>query len=401
MKRMALILMALIVPLGGVRAAPDECHVVLFGDSTVITGYLPGDQRIQAYLQAMLAKAYPGQKVRVSNVAQGGDYIGKFLLSGRYQREVLSRFDKIDIAVIRYGQNDWKHMYPAAYEKWLNQFYDTLEADYPGVVVIPEAGMFFYPKYMAGANRRAELYWKVVAAVARKRGYGFSDVYDAMRRETEAGNWDLRVRRDQTRDKSKDHLHKGERGWFSNGHPNGAGNLVAAKTEFAVIRKLFPKALPTANGRRKGDGKASVHTRRVVRPEVQTLYTSRGPAASDEKGRFVKVIDHPIYPRGTFQSTCKVKAPAGKKAGGTLTVIGEKRPSGRRYVLSPAQDGLQPAWVYVEAYAPHMREVKVEFAPGVEVRDLVVERLVWDRKFEDRVHRSHKRRREAAAKKKG
>ena len=399
MQRMVLTLMALLA--AATQAAPEECHVVLFGDSTVITGYLPKDQRIEAYLQAMLAKAYPGQKVRVSNVAQGGDYVGKFLLCGRYLREALSRFDKINIAIIRYGQNDWKHMYTANYEKWLNQFCDTLEADYPGVVIVPEAGMFFHPKYMPGANRRAEQYWKVVAAVAKRRGYGFSNAFDAMRRATEAGNWDLRVRRDLTHDTRKDALHKDEKRWFVNGHPNGAGNLVATKEEFAVIRKLFPKALPTTTGRRKGDGKASVHTRWVVRPEVRTLYASQGPSPSDEKGRFVKVIAHPMFPRGTFLSTCKVKAPAGGKAEGTLTVTGRDGKSRAAYVLGPARGGLQPARAYLEAYRPYMQEVRVEFNPGTEVRDLVIERLVWDPKFEARVHRSLTLRRARAAKKKG
>ncbi|HRU04795.1 MAG TPA: GDSL-type esterase/lipase family protein [Candidatus Brocadiia bacterium] len=360
-----------------VPALAGECHVVLFGDSTVITSYLPKDKRSNVFLQEMLAKAYPGQKVRVSNAGRDGDYIGQFLLGARYQREVLARFDQINIAIVRYGQNDWKRMSPEIFELWQEQLYNTLEADYPGVIIIPEAGMYFDPAHFGSdSNPRNNTYWDKTRAVAKRRGYGLCDVFEAMKRETAAGNWDLRIRGDgKTFDASKDAGRENDMNWFGNGHPNVAGAKVAAQTQFETIRKLFADKLPTDGGRRKGDGKASVHDKWVIQPAITVVAEEKGDLAVDKAaGRLAWKMNYAKGPRVTFRVSLQVQAP--DKARINFRVVA---PTGRDYplLLAPAAGGWIDATLYCEVYAPDMTGLEVNGTGVTAGRGLRVERLDW------------------------
>jgi len=362
-------------------ALAGECHVVLFGDSTVITSYLPKETRSNVFLEEMLAKAYPGQKVRVSNSGRDGDYIGQFLVSGRYVRDVLAPHDRINIAIIRYGQNDWKRMNPEKFEMWQEQLYNTLEADYPGIVIIPEAGMYFDPAHFGSdTNPRNNTYWDRTRAVAKKRGYGLCDVFEAMKRETAAGNWDLRIRGDgKTFDASKDAGREKDMKWFGNGHPNVAGAKVAAQTQFEAIRKLFPASLPTDGGQRKGDGKASVHDKWVIEPGIEVVAEQKDGLTVDKAGVLAWKTDYPKGPRATFRVTMQIQAPARDKARATFHVVA---PAGREYplVLTPAADGWTDATLYCEAFAPDMTGLEIK-AQGVSAaRGLRIDRLRWDGK---------------------
>ena len=46
-------------------------------------------------------------------------------------------------------------------------------------------------------NRRMNSVWAVVREVAREREYPLVEVYERKRKETQAGNWDQRIRHQQ------------------------------------------------------------------------------------------------------------------------------------------------------------------------------------------------------------
>jgi hypothetical protein len=62
--------------------------VVHFGDSTCITSYLPAGQRVEAVLNERLSAVYENEKIVSHNAAAGGDFVRRFLDSGRYKKAV-------------------------------------------------------------------------------------------------------------------------------------------------------------------------------------------------------------------------------------------------------------------------------------------------------------------------
>lgn len=238
---------------GGRGDRPPPIRIVLLGDSTVETRYLPKGQRLDVRLGVTLRTAYPGQAIQVANLAQAGEDIAGLLESGRYGR-LRSRLDGIDIIFVRYGQNDAKRVTPERFYRHLGLLVDLLEADYPGIHVLLETGLYFDPSHMAlPRNPRLIPYWNQTRRLARERGLALSHVYQAMARETAEGHWDLRVRSAPNGrvlvDGRQDGGHGGDLAWYSNGHPNAEGTRVACDEQLRVLQQRFPSRLPEG-GRR-------------------------------------------------------------------------------------------------------------------------------------------------------
>lgn len=251
--------------------SPADVVVVHFGDSTTITDYLEPEQRIDRVLNAKLAARYPQQRIVSHNAAVSGDTLRAFLaprhwLRGviprpsRYETEVVGRLPRIDLALVRYGQNDMKVLTPREFRQDLEVFCDRLARDYPGVHIVLETNTYMDPAH-GGRERdnvNNDVYWQVARDLARERGWPLVDVSARRRHEIEAGNWDFYIRSrklSQERygrlivDGSKDAEMAGEPGWFGNRHPNPNAVLVTADEELEVLAATWPDRLPRAGGR--------------------------------------------------------------------------------------------------------------------------------------------------------
>ena len=242
--------------------ARQEVVIVHFGDSTCITSYLPTEQRVDAVLNDRLSAVYKDQKIVNLNVAAGGDYIRRFLDEGRYKKVVKDKIPRIDIALIRYGHNDQKHCEPVECKRHLEEFCAVLEKDYPGIHIVLETNTWVDPEHHSGDqdaiirfNERMNSVWEVVRELASEREYPLVEIYERKTNETEAGNWDQRIRNQKLSmerfgrrilDGSKDEEMQDVPGWFVDNHPNANGVKIVADEEFKTITRLWPKGLPTA-----------------------------------------------------------------------------------------------------------------------------------------------------------
>ena len=242
--------------------ANDEVVIVHFGDSTCITSYLPSEQRVEAVLNKRLSGFSRHQTILSHNVATGGDFIRRFLDSGRYKKVVKEKIPHIDIALIRYGHNDQKHCEPLVFKTHLEEFCDRLLKDYPGIQLILETNTWVDPEHHSAdpessikLNARMNSVWEVVRHVARERKLPLVGIYERKRRETEAGNWDQRIRNQKLSVEkfgkrimggSKDDEVGSLPGWFYDNHPNANGVRIIADEEFKTITTLWQIRLPTA-----------------------------------------------------------------------------------------------------------------------------------------------------------
>ena len=90
---------------------------------------------------------------------------------------------------------------------------------------------------------------------ASTRNYPLVEIYERKKKDTEAGNWDQRIRNQKLSiDKygrrilggSKDSEMEDVPGWFIDNHPNANGVKIIAGEEFKTITRTWPKHLPTA-----------------------------------------------------------------------------------------------------------------------------------------------------------
>jgi hypothetical protein len=265
-RRLALgiFLAAAAVSLRATEATPDEVVVAHFGDSTCITSYLPEEQRIHALLNPRLAERYPKQRIVSRNVGLDGDWIRQFLDQGRYQRDVAEKIPRIDVALIRYGQNDWKKYRPevAPFKKDVQDLCDRLLADYPGIHLVLESNTYIDPAHGGDGwmNGHFGKIWGVAGEVARERGYPFVDIYARFQREIASGHWDLSLRNQSLSmerfkrvimDDSHDAEMKDAKNWFGDGHPNAAAVVMMADEEFSILTAAWPTELPRAAARTK------------------------------------------------------------------------------------------------------------------------------------------------------
>lgn len=235
-----------------VAADDTPAPLVLLGDSTVITSYLPEEQRPQTVLRELLAPTCTGQTVRVVNEADNGEFIARFLLNGAYEK-MRARLPEAGIFLLRFGINDQKWFSPEEFGAQLHLLIDLLQQNYPKAEIILETGIYVDKNhYRSDRNRILSPYWDITRKAAEARRLGLCDIYAAMEKETAGGNWDLRVRRaaadeprvlDASQDEGKDMA------WFSDIHPNAEGVRVASRAEAKILKSRYPEKLP-AGGRR-------------------------------------------------------------------------------------------------------------------------------------------------------
>ena len=254
-------------PAGGPAAgAPDAIVVAHFGDSTCSTDYLPPAIHIDRVLNARLAEHYPAQRIVNVNVCKSGDYVFRFLherpwwlfFRTRYERDVRGRVPHIDVALIRYGHNDRGRFTRDDFRRQLEELCDRLQHDYPGVHLVLETNSYIDPVHNASdrMNEEYDRVWEVVRGVARERRYPLVEVFARLRREVQAGNWDLCIRNDdlaqkrygrQIVDDSKDGEMAGTADWFRNPHPNFRAVTITADEEFRTLTAAWPDGLPKAS----------------------------------------------------------------------------------------------------------------------------------------------------------
>lgn len=242
-------------------SAQNLTRVALFGGSSSATTYLADADKHQSVLQRELIAAYPGQAIEVFNFADNGEFIGRYLTTGTYEKHRESMQGKgLDLAILRFGINDSKRFKTDEFAEQLKTFIKTLSADFPGVAVIIENGFYIdYPAhYSSDRNKALNPYWAVSKAVAEQLQLPFSDLYAFSEKETKAGNWDLRIRSQSTTaypkkkerflfDASLDAEYGHDPKWFTDVHPNPNGVRVAVKAEVGLIRTLFPEKLPSGH----------------------------------------------------------------------------------------------------------------------------------------------------------
>ncbi len=238
--------------------------ILLLGDS--LFDCHEGADRIEHRMQEKLKAARPGVAWEVVNLARGGMWIGPADATGvqgvaeplfasetaGWYFEVRRRCPAADAVIIEFSGNDGKVYSPEVFGQKLSALCDRVQKDYPGAKIILATGMYLDPDHSAsyylttyrvkdfrpGDSRNTYLhpYFEETRGLAKARGFGLADLCARIKAETEAGNWDLRIRADETVDASKDAEHAGDRHWFDNIHPNFRGLDVMAD---ALVRTLL------------------------------------------------------------------------------------------------------------------------------------------------------------------
>ena len=240
-------------------------RVVLFGGSSVRTSYLPEAAQHHHVLRGALCAAYPNQVVEVTNCADNGEFIARYLLTEKYEKHRVN-LPGIDLAILRFGANDQKRMDVAEYKTQVNFFVGLLEADFPGITIVMETGTYFdYPAHYAfDRNQILDPYWDVARQIARERGYLLADYNTVMRQKTAKGEWDFRVRQGLVIDNSQDAGKENDPNWFTDIHPNPAGTRLAVEEEVRCIRAAFPDALPCGRQRRERPARSGAEYSRLL-----------------------------------------------------------------------------------------------------------------------------------------
>lgn len=219
------------------------------GDCTVSCSYLMPHQRGEARLQEQLRTLYTDPGITVVNEGLDGESTEDFLR--RYER-TLARYPEVDIVMIRYGINDRKRYGVDGFRQQIITLCDRLERDRPHAHIVLETGIYVdYPNHYAfDRNSKLAPLYRMMRDLAGSRGYPLIDIYERMRKETEAGNWDLRARGYGTVDPEMpvlgpalDHVHGHDVRWFTNIHPNIRGVTVIVDEEVKALRQHFPESL--------------------------------------------------------------------------------------------------------------------------------------------------------------
>lgn len=78
-------------------------QIVMLGDCTLATSYLPLRLKNETRLAQALERRFPGEQLRITNEGLDGEAVSGFLR--RYTR-TMARYPEIDYLLIRYGVND-------------------------------------------------------------------------------------------------------------------------------------------------------------------------------------------------------------------------------------------------------------------------------------------------------
>lgn len=224
-------------------------RMLMIGDCTLATSYMPSRYKNERALTDRLRKLYPDDPCTVVNEGLDGESIGKFLK--RYER-TLRRYEPPDYVLVRYGVNDRREYGVDGFRAALAELCERLRSDLPRARILLETGVFVdYPAhYEFDRNTVLQPIYAAIHEAAQRYAMPVVDVYERMRRETEQGNWDLRVRGYGVVDEDipvlgagQDHLHEGDVRWWTNIHPNPAGIAVIADEEAQVLKRHWPDTL--------------------------------------------------------------------------------------------------------------------------------------------------------------
>ncbi len=224
-------------------------HILLLGDCTVATSYLPARLKPETRLAEALAAHYPHEPAHVSNEALDGEAVAGLLR--RYDR-TFARVMPPDYVLIRYGVADRRAYGIEEFRRKLRELVARIGKDFPHARILLETGIFVdYPAhYEFDRNAVLQPIYDVVRDLSRRLDLPLVDIYNRMRHETAQGNWDLRVRGYGVVDEDipvlgagQDHLHGHDVRWFTNIHPNPAGVAVIADEEARVIARYWPDGL--------------------------------------------------------------------------------------------------------------------------------------------------------------
>ncbi|HEX6288745.1 MAG TPA: SGNH/GDSL hydrolase family protein [Herpetosiphonaceae bacterium] len=224
-------------------------HILMIGDCTLATTYLPPRHKNEQALHAKLREHYPDDECAVTNEGMDGESIGKLLK--RYER-MMRRISAPDYVLIRYGVNDRKEYGVDGFRENLIRLCERLRADLPSARILLETGVYVdYPAhYEFDRNSVLQPIYTVIRELGQRYAMPVVDIYERMQRETEQGNWDLRVRGYGVVDEDipvlgpgQDHLHVGDVRWWTNIHPNPVGVAVIADEEVRVLKQHWPDTL--------------------------------------------------------------------------------------------------------------------------------------------------------------
>jgi hypothetical protein len=223
--------------------------MVMLGDCTLATSYLPLHLKNEARLKEALEHRYPQETFAIVNEGLDGESVAGFLK--RYHR-TFARHPDPDYVFIRYGVQDRRKYGLDGFRARLHEICDRLLRDFPGVRIVLETGIFVdYPAhYEFDRNTVLQPLYAIIREAGARYGVPVIDIYERMKRETEQGNWDLRVRGYGVVDEEipvlgagQDHLHGHDVRWFTNIHPNPTGVAVIADEEARVLAERWPVTL--------------------------------------------------------------------------------------------------------------------------------------------------------------
>ena len=223
--------------------------ILMLGDCTLATSYLPPRLKNEARLAEALQRRFPAEQVAIANEGLDGEAVSGLLR--RYER-TMARYSRLDYVLIRYGVNDRRTDGIGGFRANLERLLDRLRADHPGARILLETGMYVdYPAHYAwDRNAKMEPVYDVIRTLGVAHGLPVVDIYERMRAETARGNWDLRVRGYGVVDDhipvlgpGQDHLHGHDVRWFTNIHPNPAGIEIIADEEARVLAQHWPHGL--------------------------------------------------------------------------------------------------------------------------------------------------------------
>ncbi len=224
-------------------------RILMLGDCTLATTYLPAAMKNETRLAEALAPRYPHDTISVVNEGLDGESAQDFMR--RYDR-TMRRIARPDYVIIRFGVQDRRRYGVVGFRHHLHLLCERLLEDIPNVRIVLETGIYVdYPThYEFDRNQVLQPLYDVVRELAQEHNFPLVDIYERMRRETEHGNWDLRVRGYGVVDDEfpvlgagQDHLHADDVRWFTNIHPNVNGIAVIADEEAQVLARFWPHTL--------------------------------------------------------------------------------------------------------------------------------------------------------------
>lgn len=231
------------------KLASTPIQILMLGDCTLATSYLPAHLKNETVLRHTLSQAYPHEPINVTNEGLDGESVAGFL---RRYRRTFARLPRPDYVFIRFGVQDRRKYGVEGFRERLTEICDRLRHDFPAARIVLETGIYVdYPlHYEFDRNAVLQPLYDVIREVGQRHKLPVVDIYQRMKRETEQGNWDLRVRGYGVVDEEipvlgagLDPLHGHDVRWFTNIHPNPAGIRVIADEEARVVKQHCPHSL--------------------------------------------------------------------------------------------------------------------------------------------------------------